>query len=75
MMKKSLPCCVHMALKTLFSCTMYKLPSEEACMDYQYWFQTLVFLETHSAECSQPRAAADGVSREVALLECEEVGE
>ena len=37
------PCCVHMALKTLFSCIMYKLPSEEACMNYQYWFQTLVF--------------------------------
>ena len=35
----------------------------------------LLLGKAYSAECSQPRAAADGVSREVALLECEEVGE
>ena len=33
--------CIHMALKIFFSCIMYKLPKEEAKVDFNYWFTCL----------------------------------
>ena len=53
--------CVHMALKIFYSCTMYKLPKEEAQLDFAYWTNCLGYFVDRpvpapgSCPCPEPQ--------------------